>query len=916
MLSKTAAVLLLLAVTATAQQQQQQQAQQQLESAKRQVIPAAASTATEPAKGKPIIMDFQQLGDCTKDTGLSPAVDFCSTQSALTKPGQAHWYRFNVLEANSAFTLHFLVRTQNGRVRMGLWFPGQAMDSEPSVSADVLLSSSFAQEQYITIPAQQLFHSPGIYMLQVMNEYGAPQYSLRADLTPSTTLLAAEDRKHLQTIINDCCPNGGFSMVCHMLTQAVAAESMDTDLCHQSAVQCDSKGHITDLVLQGANSESDLTCPKFSAGFAALPKLTRLDLAGANLGADLPTIGKALAPATQLKWLVLRTAGLQGELSCDIILPSVQLLSLTRNRLTGSIPECFTQPKGLLHLYLSDNALSGPLPDFSADSSLQLLFARDQFRDGKPSLGGSLPASLANARNLQYLQLSNTGLTGGIGELPANMKYLNLSANALEGPLPALPAGLVSLDFSLNSILGRLPDDMSAHAHLVDLQAFANKLQGPLPAKLPPNLVQLAVAANELDGELSALPRGMKYLSVAQNQFEGALPDGPGAAGLWFADFSSNKFTGGIPSAFSQSEGLVYLNVSRNQLDGIEAAGAWSTPVLVTLDISNNNIAGHIVPELAQQPSLAYINLSSNKLAGNLKPFAAALTADTRVGAVFDVSDNQLTGDIPEGMMYLAAFSTAPTAFPSWNELDTTGYPVKVFNVARNNLDGPFPSFLSTALVGLVAQHCSDTPGSCNMYVAINGGNNKLYCPAKADPATKALLPEDYSLLARQNVGCVAKDGVTYEISGVLQGKPVKLKLSEVPVMPTAQPREAYYPNVAAAMPGDVPSNVPASRVKVVQQQQRTMPALPVAAIAGIVAGGVGFIALVAVLGYVVVYRKWYTVVAAQSFKKMQEGPLAATAEGATVNSSSPAAALPSLTAPVPAAVAAAEGTLGGDDRV
>lgn len=52
--------------------------------------------------------------------------------------------------------------------------------------------------------------------LQVMNEYGAPQYSLRADLTPSTTLLAAEDRKHLQTIINDCCPNGSFSMVCHM----------------------------------------------------------------------------------------------------------------------------------------------------------------------------------------------------------------------------------------------------------------------------------------------------------------------------------------------------------------------------------------------------------------------------------------------------------------------------------------------------------------------------------------------------------------------------------------------------------------------------------------------------------------------------------------------------------------------------
>jgi hypothetical protein len=247
--------------------------------------------------------------------------------------------------------------------------------------------------------------------------------------------------------------------------------------------------------------------------------------------------------------------------------------------------------------------------------------------------------------------------------------------------------------------------------------------------------------------------------------------------------------------------------------------------------------------------------------------------------------------------------------------LDTTGYPVKVFNVAHNNLDGPFPSFLSTALVGLVAQHCSDAPGSCNMYVALNGGNNKLYCPAKADPATDALLPEDYSLLAKQNVGCVAKDGVTYEISSVLQGKPVKLKLSENPAMPAAQPREGMYPPVAAAVPGDAANAVPASRVQVRQPQQPTKPALPVAAIAGIVAGGVGFIALVAVLGYVVVYRKWYTVRAAQSFRKMQEGPLAATADGATVNSSSPAAALPSLTAPVPAAVAA-EGTLGGDDRV
>lgn len=48
-------------------------------------------------------------------------------------------------------------------------------------------------------------------------------------------------------------------------------------------------------------------------------------------GADLKTIAATLKPAKELKWLVLRTAGVVGELSCDIILPSLSLLSLTRN---------------------------------------------------------------------------------------------------------------------------------------------------------------------------------------------------------------------------------------------------------------------------------------------------------------------------------------------------------------------------------------------------------------------------------------------------------------------------------------------------------------------------------------------------------------------------------------------------------
>jgi hypothetical protein len=48
-----------------------------------------------------------------------------------------------------------------------VWHPGQKLDEAPASTPSMLLSSSFAQEMYITLPASQLFHAPGSYMLQV-----------------------------------------------------------------------------------------------------------------------------------------------------------------------------------------------------------------------------------------------------------------------------------------------------------------------------------------------------------------------------------------------------------------------------------------------------------------------------------------------------------------------------------------------------------------------------------------------------------------------------------------------------------------------------------------------------------------------------------------------------------------------------
>lgn len=76
--------------------------------------------------------------------------------------------------------------------------------------------------------------------------------------------------------------------------------------------------------------------------------------------------------------------------------------------------------------------------------------------------------------------------------------------------------------------------------------------------------------------------------------------------------------------------------------------------------------AGPLPAALAEQDNLAYINLASNKLTGTLEAFAEALPTETSVGAVFDVSTNELTGPIPNGLSNLAAFTSVPAVYPSW----------------------------------------------------------------------------------------------------------------------------------------------------------------------------------------------------------------------------------------------------------
>ena len=124
-----------------------------------------------------------------------------------------------------------------------------------------------------------------------------------------------------------------LASVCHRLREALynPAPSAATDLCHQDAMGCDNQGHIEDFMLAQFVSVSGLNCQTFPPAFGALPKLRRLDLSNNGLNTDIANVEAVLGTSSTLRWLLLWATGLTGTLSCNILSPSLTLLSLTRN---------------------------------------------------------------------------------------------------------------------------------------------------------------------------------------------------------------------------------------------------------------------------------------------------------------------------------------------------------------------------------------------------------------------------------------------------------------------------------------------------------------------------------------------------------------------------------------------------------
>ncbi|XP_061370726.1 leucine-rich repeat receptor-like protein kinase PXC2 [Gastrolobium bilobum] len=367
-------------------------------------------------------------------------------------------------------------------------------------------------------------------------------------------------------------------------------------------------------------------------------------------------VGVKCDPATNRVYaLVLDGFSLSGHIDRGLLrLQFLQILSLSRNNLTGTINPDFHSLWNLQVVDLSENNLVGSIPDgfFQQCWSLRVVsFAKN-------NLTGKIPDSLSSCFSLANLNFSSNQLQG---ELPSWMWYLrglqslDLSNNLLEGEIPEGIQSLYDLKvlrLGKNSFTGWLPGDIGGCMLLKSIDFSDNFLSG----KLPDSIQRLTSCTS---------------LSLQGNLFTGGIPNWIGELkSLEMLDLSANRFSGWIPKSIGNLDLLSRLNLSRNQITGNLPESMVNCIMLLTLDISHNHLSG-LLPSWIFRMGLQSTLLSGNSFSNSRYPSLTSLPVSYHGLQVLDLSSNAFSGELPSGIGGLSS--------------------LQVLNLSSNNISGSIP---------------------------------------------------------------------------------------------------------------------------------------------------------------------------------------------------------------------------------
>lgn len=188
------------------------------------------------------------------------------------------------------------------------------------------------------------------------------------------------------------------------------------------------------------------------AWISGLTKLTYLDVSWNGFMYDgIPSVFPPSLESLDISYTLF-----QGALTGSTFerLSNLTYLDMGGNSYHSALPSELVKLPNLMYLYAQDADLTGDLAFVSSMVSLSELWL-----DSNPGIGGSLPASVADATQLVSISLTSCSLTGSIPSelgLLTNMQQLWLSNNSLVGSIPAELANMTDIrvfDIQDNNLL-------------------------------------------------------------------------------------------------------------------------------------------------------------------------------------------------------------------------------------------------------------------------------------------------------------------------------------------------------------------------------------------------------------------------------------------------------------------------------
>ncbi|KAL5830645.1 hypothetical protein ACOSQ3_020113 [Xanthoceras sorbifolium] len=281
---------------------------------------------------------------------------------------------------------------------------------------------------------------------------------------------------------------------------------------------------------------------------------------------------------------------------------ALQILDLSNNNLSGTIPKCMGNISSCLEvLDLKNNSFFGTIPNtFAECDSLETLNLNNN------DLEGSVPPSLVHCKELQVLDLGNNKINDTfphwLGTLP-ELQVLILRSNKFYGPVRVSKAKksfsmLRILDLSNNNFSGSL-----SRRYFQNLEAMMEVIE--YRESLFYRRRKLEYMGNQY--YQNSITVTMKGVDIQMEKILNIFTT---------IDLSSNMFGGRIPDMIGRLISLKVVNFSHNNLIGHIPLSLENMTELESLDLSSNRLEGEIPKQLTSLTFLSVLNLSYNQLVG------------------------------------------------------------------------------------------------------------------------------------------------------------------------------------------------------------------------------------------------------------------------------------------------------------